>query len=375
MRILFATVESIGRVLPLLPLADAARRAGHDVLFGTGEAVFDLLHRAGLATTTIGTSPMAAFERAKAAGLVPADTGDGAQMQEIGAMVFGELVPRMVFDATKTVIEEFKPDLVISEIGNPGALLAAQHRGVPVYAHTWGRVTRTPIIAEVIDRTAKVAADLGVSGIAPHIDICPESVQGPNFKEKFERLPMRPTGWSFPGDELPPLVAQRERPIVYVTFSSVLHSVPERTLLDLVEGIARLPVDVLMTTGALAPDRPGLPSNVHIEQWVPQSLVVPHTALVVHHGGPGVMLNAMSAGVPQLVLPDPQGLEPGTSTAVLESGAGDVLPQAEITPDTVFEKVESLLRDESVQAAATAVAAEIAAMPLPAEVLELLEKR
>jgi UDP:flavonoid glycosyltransferase YjiC (YdhE family) len=373
-RILFASVESIGRVFPLLPLADAARRAGHDVLFGTGEAVFDVLHRAGIATTRIGTSPMEALERAKAAGLAP--TGPEAEnMQEIGALVFGELVPRMVYEATTSVIEEFRPDLVIYEVGNTGALLAAQRHDIPVYAHTWGRVARTPIIIEVIDRTEKVAAELGVSGIAPQIDICPESAQSATYMAKFERHPMRPVGWTFPGDEVPPLVANRERPLVYVTVSSVLHSVPERTLLDLVQGIARLPVDVLMTTAALTADLPGLPSNVHVEPWVPQSLVVPHTELVVHHGGPGVMLNAMSAGVPQLVLPDPQGLEPGTSTAVLESGAGAVLPQTEITPDTVYEKVESLMRDESVRSAAASVAREIAAMPLPAEMVELLTQR
>lgn len=374
MRILFAAADAYGRVFPLLPLADAARAAGHDILFATGEAMFPALHRAGIETVRAGIPHVTAFNRVIAARNTPSrDLAD--EMPDIGTTVFGDLVPRAMFASVRPVLDRFRADLVISEIGNPGAWFAAEHAGVPAMGTTWGPVASTPITRQAADRTAKVAADLGVSGVVPYLDICPESLQSPSFRSGVERIPMRPLGWSFPDDELPPVVADRTRPIVYVTVSTALDTVTGPMMRDIATGLSRLPVDVLLSTGTVTEDLTGLPDNVHVCSWVPQSLVVPHCALVVHHGGPGAMLNSLAAGLPQLVLPDPQSVEPGTSAAVLESGTGAVLPQNEITPDLIHELARSLLADDAVHAAAAAFAEEIAAMPPPAQVVELLETR
>lgn len=373
MRILFAAADAYGRVFPLLPLADAARAAGHDVLFATGEGMFPALHRAGIATIKAGIPHVDAFNKVIAARTVPGqDIAD--QMPDIGTTVFGDIVPRAMFATVRPVIDRFRADLVISEIGNPGAWFAAEHAGVPAFGTTWGPVASTPITRQAADRTAKVAADLGVSGVVPYLDICPESLQSAGFRSGMERIPMRPVGWSFPDDALPAVVANRTRPVVYVTVSSAMDTVESTTLRDIATGLARLPVDVLLSTGAVNEDLTGLPDNVHVESWVPQSLVVPHTALVVHHGGPGAMLNTLAAGLPQLVLPDPQNVE-SASSSVLESGTGAVLPQDEVTPEAIYEVAKALLGDESVHAKAAALAEEIAAMPLPAQVVELLETR
>lgn len=375
MRILFAAADAYGRVFPLLPLADAARTAGHEVLFATGEEMFPALHRAGIETVRAGIGHVRAFERVIAARRAAGQDVTG-QMSEIGTTVFGDLVPRAMFATLRPVIDRFRADLVVSEIGNPGGWFAAEHAGVPALGTTWGPVAATDITREAADRTAKVAADLGVSGIVPYLDICPESLQSPGFRAGVERIPMRPLGWSFPDDELPDVVAERTRPVVYVTVSSALDNVAGTTLRDIATGLARLPVEVLLSTGTVAAEDLGeLPDNVHVRSWVPQSLVIPHCAMVVHHGGPGAMLNALAAGLPQIVLPDPQSIEAGVSTAVHESGTGAVLPQDEVTPDGIHELARTLLADDAVRTAAAAFAEEIAAMPPPAEVVELLETR
>ncbi|MEA5365934.1 hypothetical protein VA596_40855 [Amycolatopsis sp., V23-08] len=49
-------------------------------------------------------------------------------------------------------------------------------------------------------------------------------------------------------------------------------------------------------------------------------------------------------------------------------GGGARLLAAEVTPDAVAEKARHLLTDSSVRDAARALAAEVAAMPSPAEV-------
>ena len=56
MRMLFSTVPAHGHLLPLLPLADAAKRAGHDVVVATGrEGVIEAVRR-GFTALDVGPS-------------------------------------------------------------------------------------------------------------------------------------------------------------------------------------------------------------------------------------------------------------------------------------------------------------------------------
>ncbi len=48
MRVLFASLASVGHTYPLIPLAVAARDAGHDVHFAAGEEVHPPLAARGL---------------------------------------------------------------------------------------------------------------------------------------------------------------------------------------------------------------------------------------------------------------------------------------------------------------------------------------
>ena len=45
------------------------------------------------------------------------------------------------------------------------------------------------------------------------------------------------------------------------------------------------------------------PSNVHVHQYIPQELLLPHCAAVVTHGGAGSTLGALAFGLPLLVVP------------------------------------------------------------------------
>ena len=60
-----------------------------------------------------------------------------------------------------------------------------------------------------------------------------------------------------------------------------------------------------MTTGrgidpaSLAP----IPANIHVEQWWPHADVMPHTVVVVGHGGFGTTMMTLAAGVPQVIVP------------------------------------------------------------------------
>jgi UDP:flavonoid glycosyltransferase YjiC (YdhE family) len=117
----------------------------------------------------------------------------------------------------------------------------------------------------------------------------------------------------------------------------------------------------------------GLPANVRTVGRVPLDRVLPYASAYVHHGGAGSVLNALSAGVPQLVVPG-AGDRRHNAELVARRGAGLAVDARAITA----ARLTQLITDTGLRAAAREVSAEIAAMPAPATVvpdLEALVKR
>ena len=114
-----------------------------------------------------------------------------------------------------------------------------------------------------------------------------------------------------------------------------------------------------------------VPPNVQVESWVPQAEVLPYVDLVVSHGGSGTVLGAIANGLPQLMLP--QGADQFSNAgAVTAAGAGRQILPGQLTATEIAEQADALLHDRGAFAAAAAVAAEIADMPPPADVVNRL---
>lgn len=100
--------------------------------------------------------------------------------------------------------------------------------------------------------------------------------------------------------DLPP---QDTTPRVYITLGTVFeHPGIFEVILD---GLKDEPMSVIVTVGRqIDPERFGAqPPNVHIEQYIPQSLLFPHCDLVVCHGGSGTSLSALDHGLPIVMVP------------------------------------------------------------------------
>lgn len=378
MRLLFTSLGSFGHTFPLVPLAVAARDAGHDVVFATSEDFLPQLTKAGLETAAAGLALKDAFGRAfaesgppgprRAPGDIPPEV-----LGPIVAKVFGELMPKRFVDDLLPLFSHFRPDLVVSEAGNSGGAFAAMKAGIPVVAHGFGRVSGDdPMVTKIRDAIRAHGAELGIDvgeDLAfggPFVDICPESVQEPGFLARATRVPLRPVGWSELG-ELPAGVLERSRPLVYLTLGTAMGHAG--VLGAAIAGLSGLDVDVLVATGpTVDPAALGeVPANVRLESWVPQSELLPHVDLVVHHGGSGTTLGAFGAALPQLLLP--QGADQfSNADAVQAAGVGSRLLAAEVTAEAVASEARRLLTDTAVADATRALAAEVAAMPSPAEV-------
>ena len=110
---------------------------------------------------------------------------------------------------------------------------------------------------------------------------------------------------------------------------------------------------------------------MHVERFVPQSLVLPLVDVVVHHGGTGTMLGALEAGLPQLVLP--QGADQFHNGGVVaQAGAGRMLRNEEQLASEIPAAVAALLADGPERATARRLSQEIAALPAPAVLVDAL---
>ncbi|ANN20592.1 glycosyl transferase [Amycolatopsis orientalis] len=379
MRLIFTSLVSHGHLYPLLPLAVAARDAGHDVLFATGDDMRPAVEKAGLATESAGFGMREAFESFFGPDAPPRDPkAPPESFYPVIGQVFGKVLPRRFVADLTPLFERHRPDLVVYESGNAGGAIAARLAGIPAIGHGFGRVSPGEVMDIINGRLVEYAKEIGFDGPEPptfgdpYIDICPESVQSSEFLARTNRIPLRPVGWAEPGD-LPAGVLGRDksRPLVYLTLGTAFGD--EGVLKQAISGLARLEADVVVAAGpTVDPAQLGeVPGNVRVEAWVPQADLLPHVDLVVHHGGSGTTLGAFGAALPQLVLP--QGADQFTNAeAVVAAGVGAQLIGPDVTGDAIFEKARDLLADDGVRSATRKLADEVAAMPSPAEVAQRL---
>ncbi len=329
MRVLFASLASVGHTYPMIPLAVAARAAGHEVYFAAGEAVH---------------APLAAN------GLRPFRPADAFY-----EMYAEDLAPELA---------RLAPDLVVHGWGVPGAAIAAARAGIPGLWHGFGRMIPPGIGLELPTAVAEASG-------RPHLDICPPSLQDSGFRAAVERIELRPVPYSEPAP-LPEWDGHRRSlPLVYLTLGTAFGT-PE-LLATVIEGLAPLAARVVVAAGRVPVEQFGdVPATVTVRRWVPQAELLPYIDLVVHHGGSGTTLGALAAGVPQLILP--QGADQfANAEAVSAAGAGLRLTSGEVSAEAIAAYVGRLLpRRSDHRDAARALAGEIARMPAPEQVARRL---
>jgi UDP:flavonoid glycosyltransferase YjiC (YdhE family) len=372
---LFSSRPEYGHRCPLMPLAFAAREAGHDVVFASGEEVLPRLRALDFQAYQAGISIVeAARELRRTLPDLPSDD------LEFHAELFGAALPRRTALKLMPLLDEIRPDLVVYDYYDLGAGVAAGLAGVPAACHSLGmawpsqwRELAAGRIEDLWNAFAMPSAPLDVFLGNAYLDVCPPSLQQPSTLAAPERIPMRPIPWSEPAGPVPDwATGTRTRPLVYLTLGTAFYG-DGSVHRAVVEGLSTQDVDVIVHVGpSIDPAVLGpVSDHVHVERFVPQAQLLPHVDLVVHHGGNGVMLGALSAGKPQLALP--QGADQfGNAEALVSAGPARSLLPDEVTPDAVAAVADVLLSDSVYRGAAERVSREIATIPHPRDVLPAL---
>jgi UDP:flavonoid glycosyltransferase YjiC (YdhE family) len=375
-RILVAALDSPGHAFPLVPLAVALRDAGHAITVAPGPDVAAGIGSSGLDVLPVGGSLRDGFGVARERLGVDGWPRDQQTVRALAGEVFGDVLPRRVLDDLAPWVAAHRPDLVIAEIGDPGAALAARTHGVPCVLHGFGRRPgpEAPMYHRALDRVAAIAAerglDLAVGAALGHayLDVCPPALQEPARGDELPELPLRPTAWNPPVAES----SAPGRPWIYLTLGTAMGA--PGVLRAAATALAGLGVDVLVAAGSVdLGELEGLATEqVRVEPFVAQAALFASDhppQLVVHHGGSGTTLGAAAAAIPQLFLP--QGADQfANAAAVTGVGAGATLASADAVADAALD----LLGEGPARAAARALASEIAAMPSPADVAAGVEE-
>lgn len=340
-RFVVAAFGDAGHAFPAIALARALRERGHVVLVETWERWRDAVEGEGLEFT--------AAEEYKTFPLSGGKSGTWRSAADAAIA----LVPLM---------EEFRPDVVVSDILTLAPTLAAERAGVkratliphvypvhdpgmpffafgmqpprtPIGRAAWRRAL--PILEAGLRRGRDEMNDTRAAvGLPPiegfHGGISRELAMVATFPQL--EYPRRwPAGVQVTGPmefELPYRnieLPDGDEPLVLVAPSTAQD--PElRLVRTALQALAGEPMRVVATTNRLDPGPlPDAPANAVVIDWLSYSQVMPHASLVICHGGHGTVARALAAGVPVLCCPH-VGDMAENAARVAWAGAGLMLP-------------------------------------------------
>jgi UDP:flavonoid glycosyltransferase YjiC (YdhE family) len=377
-RILFSFVGGRGHVEPLLPIARAAEEAGHSVAFAGRPSRLTAVETLGFDVLPLGSPG-----RNEPPERRPLLELDVRREERDVRERFIRAAARERAPAALALYADWQPDVVVCDQMDFGGLVAAERLGLPyatVLVLAAGSLARPAVVAEPLD---ELRAE---HGLPPDPDVempsrylvlspFPAALRDPAFPlptttHFFRAISPKP-------EPAPPTWPLRRlgAPTVYFTLGTVFNLESGDLFSRVLAGLRDLPVNVVATVGPHVD--PGefepLPEHIHVEQYIPQSRVLPHCDAVVSHGGSGSVLGALAHGVPSVLLP--MGADqPQNAARCEELGVARVLDVVRATPETVRESVSAVLSDGAYRAAAERMRDEIAALPEPPQAVTLLER-
>jgi hypothetical protein len=389
-RVLFTVHPAAGHLHPLVPVAGALSEAGHQVAVASAAsfrpevASFGLEHLdAGLDWLISDGSTWDAF---------PPMPPPGPDFPAWVVLTLADITTRRMVPDLLAIAGEWRPDLIVREGMEFGGCIAAEVVGMPhasVAGNAYAAVDSPEIdyfpgnrrmVAEPMARHRErfgLPPDPDVRMPFRHLHMCftPPSWDGTAAPRPANTRFMRHTSTMSPGAQLPDWVERLpERPTVLASLGTVFNKTPG-VLEAIVGALAEEPLNVIVAIGRdQDPARFGpQPDHVRLEAYVAQPLLLGHCHAFVTHGGFNSVKEALSAGVPMVVVPISAD-QPYSAERCADLGAGVTVAAGERSPDAIRDAVRRVLADPGYRTAARDFQAEMAALPGPEQMVELLER-
>jgi MGT family glycosyltransferase len=377
MRVLLTSLPATGHWHSLLPLAEALADAGHEVAVACTPAFAARVtddgfeHLAGGAET---------FEElfVDAPPRTDRNRWRWAQRVAFATRAAGAMLPDL-----ERHLAAWRPDVIVREGAEFAGCLVAERHGLPhasIATASWGNLDeRRAFVADVLDgwRTelgmepdpagAMVFRYLHLAFTPPQWDAGANRAPTTHFiryanpRARAERIP-------------PWLDTPRDRPLVFASLGTVHHA--EAGLFEaILEAVADEPIEVVAAIGRdQEAGRFGeAPANVRIVPYAPQIAVLERAAAFITHGGFNSAKEALSLGVPLVVIPIAAD-QHYTADRVEALGLGHRVGRDERTREIIRRRLRDVLADPAFGARARRFADAMAALPGVDHAVGLLER-
>lgn len=379
MRVLFVAGPTVSTALPMVPLAQAARRVGHEVFTAASEPVLPAFVSAGLAAVPVSSKTLEECRRDRR-GESPPLPAEGNERD----LAVGRMLGRFAADCLTGLLRfvaDWRPGIVVGAAQATSAPLVAHHVGVPYVRFA---TDLAEPLAHHLGSVAELGPELEQAGLydVPRplfsVSVAPAGVRA---DDSPPALAMRHVPYDTQCPAEPWMYTRKGPPRILVYARSddggggglgaELSTGYLRTLLPRLSALdAELLLAVSDSAAVSFPEPPG--GRVHIGR-MPLDVVAVSCDLIVHAGDVLPTLAGLAHGVPQLALPHEK-WRAEHSARVARLGAARLLRTTEATPDAVVQACSDLLADPSYRDAAARLQTEVLGMPVPAAVVRELEK-
>lgn len=396
MRVLFTVSSWPTHYTSMVPLGRALLREGNALTVLCGPSQRGFVEQAGLDTVPILSCPdievhnRIDYFREAQRGLwpypwLPLHPLTGTPVSRLGEFDFSwyesSLLPvmREKWHASECAAADFarawRPDVVVHDPMSFEGPFAARTIGVPAILALWGPTgTHEPDHVRLAPQDIADSYRCGHDPVAHVLDPCPPGIEPPT---NAQRLRVRYVPHNPMSSAPPMLPEQRCRPRVCVTWSTALTrmSGPHSFILPgIIKALSNLDIDIIVTaTPADIAALGDVPSTVTLLNGCGLQHLLPHCDAVVHHGGAGSTMTAVSLGVPQLAVTFASE-QRRNGQRVQASGAGRHLQGHHATAEAIGTAVSDLLYTHSYREAAADLRSDVLLRPAPASVVADLDK-
>jgi MGT family glycosyltransferase len=393
MRLLFSTTPYYGHFHPLVSLARRLLTAGHEIAFASTPDFCKKIGELGFQTFEVGHNPTADMLYTELPS-VPAENLNPAQVAVIHQLVtIRQKLPDLIVAG-----ENWQPQIIVRENLEWSAILAAEYLGIPhvcVQATAYGGLPAhqtdenkrwldwLSVELDKLRREWKLQPDPKLASLYHYLLL---SFAPPAFHDPAIELPatvrfVRPIFFDASLDTSLPAwnASLPPRPTVYAclgTQASRLPFVYPGIFRQIIEGLADLPLNLILTTGRpdIDPaDLGTLPTNVYVERYIPQTLIEPFCDLMITHGGNNTLLSLLNAAIPMLVIPI-FGDQLLNARLVRAQGVGRVLNPLKLQPDRIRRAVIEILAADSYRQNARRLQRQLHSLPTLDFAVNLLEE-
>lgn len=384
MNVLLPTIGSSGDVFPMIAIGQTLQQRGHRVAIVTSPLHEETIRAAGLGFYPLGT-------RAEARALLD-DPDIWHPYRGFQTIVRGAVLPAMRPLYEVIAAQDFSNTVVAAQSLALGARLAQEKLGVPLATiHLQPSLIRSaidppingvaipswfprPLVRAWWFLVDKLVIDPilapGVNALRAELGLPPVSRLFHDWLHSPQRaLGLFPGWFAPPQPDWPPQIQltgfplydagagnplteglrrfldDGDPPLVF-TFGSAMQHGDEHFRVA-IAAAKQLGRRALLLTRDRSQLPATLPDFVRHEPYVPLTDLLPHCALLTHHGGIGTVAQGLAAGIPQVILPMSHD-QPDNARRLERLGAGLGLSPTRLQPQRLAHAIDGLLSDHAV---------------------------